>query len=181
MKATLKIVLCMAFLMALLAVPAAMAAQPDLGLKGIGARIGYMDPEAGDGAILFGANFDFGTWIEQLVWDGSIEYWTTGEDFGPYEYSYSNLALRSGVKYMFLPDQWRPFAGGGLGIHMFNFESEDQFGSYDDSDTELGFYIDGGVETDLSAKWTGAAEVRLDFVDFDQTSIVFTGTYRLGD
>ena len=144
---------------------------------GVGVKAGFVDPEFVDGTFDIGAAFDFGKWMEQLAWHGSVEYWNSPSDYG---WSYSDFALRSGVHYLFLTDQWRPYAGGGLGIHFFSWENDNVHGRYNNDDTNIGLYLLGGVETDLSDKWKGSAELRLDFADPDQTHILLSGIYMLG-
>jgi opacity protein-like surface antigen len=128
-----------------------------------------------------GAVADLGTWMKQLAWDASIEYWSSSQEIFSSKLTISNLAFRSGVKYMFMTDKFRPYAGGGLGLHMVSAEVASPYGKASEDDSKFGIYLQGGVETDLSPKWKGAADIRLDFVDnADQTHIMFTAIYKLG-
>lgn len=156
-------------------------AESDIGFKGIAGRLGYVDLDNWDGTFNIGVAADLGTWMENLKWDASIEYWSSTESIGSADFTISNVALRSGVLYEFMQDKFRPRAGGGLGIHMLSWEAPGFYGTVDEDDTKFGFYLQGGVETDLSDKLVGSADLRLDMVDdADQTHIMFTITYLLG-
>ncbi len=155
-------------------------AESDIGFKGIGGRLGYVDIDNWDGTFNLGVVADLGTWMESLKWDGSIEYWASTESAYGFDLTVSGLAFRSGVLYEFMQDKIRPRAGGGLGLHMISAEIATPIGTADDSESKFGFYLQGGVETDLSDKLRGAADIRLDMVeDADQTHIMFTLIYLL--
>ena len=161
-------------------------AESDIGFKGIGGRLGYVDLDGWEGTFNMGVVADLGTWMENLKWDASIEYWSSTESAFGFDMTISGLAFRSGVLYEFLQDKIRPRAGGGLGMHMMSWEWASptftgQYSTVDDSESKFGFYLQGGVEMDLSDKLRGAADIRLDMVDdFDQTHIMFTVIYLLG-
>jgi opacity protein-like surface antigen len=170
-------------LVALLAIALLQSSEPalaasDIGLKGIGPRLGYVDPEHGlDGTIEFGADFKLGTWVKQLHWDASATYWSSGWEYpGPggsrYDWSLSDFAIRTGVNYHFMEGEFQPFAGGGLGVHFLSWEYDNYPYPVDNSDSEFGLYIDGGVEYHFNPKWVGDASVQLDFADPDQTALI---------
>ncbi|MBU1636210.1 porin family protein, partial [bacterium] len=154
-------------------------AESDIGFKGIAGRLGYVDIDNWDGTFNIGVAADLGTWMENLKWDASIEYWSSSESAYGFDLSISDIALRSGVLYEFMQDKFRPRAGGGLAFHMISWEwavptwGTTGWSTADDSETKFGFYLQGGVETDLSDKLKGAADLRLDMVeDADQTHIM---------
>ncbi|MFZ5433574.1 MAG: acyloxyacyl hydrolase [Calditrichota bacterium] len=158
-------------------------AESDIGFKGIGGRIGYVDPESEiDGTITFGVVADLGEWTDNLRWDAALTYWSTGEEAGQWEWTWSDIALRSGVKYHFLDGEWQPYAGGGLGIHMYSidFDGPSTYTGWDDSETEFGFYIVGGVSHQFNEQWKAGAELQLDWADPDQTNIQVNVIYLLG-
>jgi opacity protein-like surface antigen len=172
-------------IMLVLAVAIPVMAQTDVGFKGIGGRIAYVDPESGwDPTIGIGVVTDLGTWIPQLHWDASLLFWSTGEDFGYADYTLRDIGLRSSVKYHFIEGPWEPYAGGGIGIHMFNFSYDYNNGyyiaDYDDSDTEFGIQILGGVEHQFNAQWKGSAELEFDFEDVGETLLQVNVIYMLG-
>ena len=162
-------------------------AESDLGFKAIGGRLGYVDPESEyKGTFTLGAVADFGTIIPQLHWDAALTYWSSSLDWGwagsNYEVSLTDIALRTGVKYYFIEGEWQPYGGGGLGMHFFSSEAEGPHGSYwtGADDSELEFYLVGGVQHPLSEKLVGSAELQLDIGDVDQTTIQINLMYLLG-
>ncbi|MBU0508203.1 outer membrane beta-barrel protein [bacterium] len=163
-------------------------AQSDIGFKGIGGRIGYVDPELDyQGTFTIGAVADLGTWIPQLHWDASLCYWSSSYDLGwltdEFKVTTSDIALRSGVKYHFIEGPWEPYGGGGLGLHFFSVKADwphDYWGSSSSSETEFGFYIVGGVEHQFNEQWKASGEVQLDWADLDQTNIQINVIYLLG-
>jgi hypothetical protein len=162
-------------------------AQSDLGLKAIGGRLGYVDPESEyKGTFTIGAVADFGTIIPKLHWDGAVTYWKSTLDWGwagtAYDVSLTDIALRSGVKYMFLEGDWQPYAGGGLGLHFFSSDVSGPYSAYwsGASDTKFEFYIAGGVSHPLTDKLVGSAELQFDIGDVDQTNIQINIMYLLG-
>jgi opacity protein-like surface antigen len=186
MKALVKCILVLS-LFVFIAGSSIAAEKPDIGFKGIGARLGYVDLEDWDGTFNFGAVADLGTWMEYLKWDASIEYWSSSQTIFSNDLTISDIAFRSGVLYEFMHEKIRPRAGGGLGLHMLSAESAyvnpftGHSATASSDDTKFGIYLQGGAETDLSAKWKGAADIRLDFVeDANQTHIMFTAIYMLG-
>ena len=160
------------------------SAKSDIGFKGIGPRIGFVDPEGSlDGTVEFGVVFEFGEFVRQLYWDGSVSYWSTGQDWqynnNKYDWKLSDLVFRSGVNYHFLEGEWVPYAGGGLGLHFYSWDYAGSPNWANSSDTEFGFYIDGGVEHEFSEKWKGQLQIQFDFADADQTALLFNLIYRL--
>lgn len=163
-------------------------ASSDIGFKGIGPRLGYVDPEGGfDGTVEFGVAFEFGEFVPQLHWDGSVSYWSTGHEweyydgnsYRKYDWSLSDFVLRSGVNYHFLEGEWVPYAGGGLGLHFYSWDYSGTPSRGNSSDAEFGFYIDGGIQRTFSEKWLGQLQLQFDFADPDQTALLFNLIYRL--
>ncbi|MBU1708222.1 porin family protein [bacterium] len=165
-------------------------AETDIGLKGIGGKVGYVMPEGDlDATFTFGAVVDLGTFMPALHWDASIQYWGVSYEVGPYEWTYSDIALKSTARYHFTTGgKVTPYAGGGLGIHMFSFEwdcpsCQSVWGfptSVSDNSTEFGFHGVGGIEFLLAPKWKAQAEAEYAIVDIDQFSIVANIIYLLG-
>jgi len=165
------------------------AAKSDIGFKGIGPRIGYVDPNSGlDGTAEFGVAFEFGEIARRLHWDGSISFWSSGRnypfynahhDYFRYNWTLRDFVLRSGVNYHFLEGEWVPYAGGGLGLHFYSWNYNGAPDYDNTSDTKLGIYIDGGVEHKFSETWTGQMQLQVDFADPDQTALMFNLIYRL--
>ena len=74
-------------------------AQSDLGLKRIGATIGYVSPEDLDGTFGFGVFADLGTITPTIGLDAHLDYWSESqEDFGT-EVSIHDIVLGARGKY----------------------------------------------------------------------------------
>lgn len=165
--------------------PAVFAAT-DIGFKGVGPRIGFIDPEgAYDGTVELGVDVNLGTWAKQLYWDLSGTYWSAGQNYHylnrAYDWSVRDIAFRSGVNYHFIEGDWEPFAGGGIGMHFFSWDYAGYNGpAFDNGDTDFGFYIDGGVQHKFSAKMSGDAIIRFDLADPNQTALVLQLMFGLG-
>jgi hypothetical protein len=165
------------------------AAKSNIGFKGFGPRLGYVDPEGGlDGTAEFGLAFEFGEFVRRLHWDGSVSFWSTGRnypyydnhhDYYRYDWTLRDVVLRSGVNYHFLDGEWVPYAGGGLGLHFYSWDYDGSPSFHNTSDTKLGMYIDGGIEHTFSKAWTGQMQLQFDFAEPDQTALLFNLIYRL--
>lgn len=162
-------------------------AETDLGFKGIGGRLGYVDPESEyNGTFTLGAVADFGTFVPKLHWDAALTFWKSSLDWGWYGSTYdvtlTDIALRTGVKYHFIEGPWEPYAGGGLGLHFFSSDVSAPSGAVwtGADDTEFQFYIVGGVQHPLTKSLIGSAELQLDIGDLDQTNIQINVMYLLG-
>lgn len=160
-------------------------AQSNIGFKGIGPRIGYVDPGDNlDGTVELGVVFEFGEFVPKLNWDGSVSFWSTGRNYqypggSSYDWTLRDLVLRSGVNYEFLEGEWVPYAGGGLGLHFYSWDYSGAPSYSNTSDTKFGLYIDGGVEHEFSTSWTGQLQLQFDFAEPDQTALLFNLVYRL--
>lgn len=122
-----------------LAIPVIANADPltKTGWRGWGPRVGVtMDPDQ----IHFGAHLDFGNFAEHIRFQPNIEV-GIGDDL-------TIIALNFEAAYRFQSrwDVWTPYAGGGLGLNFVSFDSE---GVEDDSDTDVGFSVLGGIEKGL--------------------------------
>ncbi len=160
-------------------------AGADIGLKGIGGRVGYVDPESSlDGTIEFGLLMELGEFTDNLMWEACASYWSSGQDWSyagrNYEWSVSDFAIRTGVNYHFLEGEFEPFAGGGVGVHFFSWDYAGYSGPVDNSDSDFGLYVDGGAEYKFSSQWHGEAMLRFDLADPDQTGLLFSFVYQLG-
>jgi opacity protein-like surface antigen len=182
------IMVCMGACLLLCAVGAEAAEKSDIGFKGIGPRLGFVDPEGSlDGTAEFGVAFEFGEFVRQLHWDGSVSFWSSGRsypyydghDHFNYDWTLRDFVLRSGVNYHFIEGPWEPYAGGGLGLHFFSWDYNGAPYYNNTSDTKLGLYIDGGVEHKFSKDWLGQLQLQFDFASPDQTAVLFNLIYRL--
>lgn len=160
----------------------------NLGFKGIGPRIGFVDPQGAlDGTAEVGVVFDFGELAPRLKLDGSASFWSTGRNYRyyngnhyeGYDWTVRDLILRAGVNYRFLEGEWIPYAGGGIGMHFYSWDYNGAPYYSNNSDTQFGIYLDGGIEHQLSDSWTGQVQLQTDFVALDQTALLFNFIYRL--
>lgn len=171
----------------------AIAANSDFGLKGIGLRLGYVDPEADySGTVLFGAVADMGAVGNNLHAEASVTYWKSDWNYGynwigyseSWTISLSDIAIRGGLRYHFPQEGWAPYAGGGLGVHFYTASWETPSGeaswSYSGADgTRFGVYICGGAEAELSESLLGSAELMMNFSEVGQTGFQANLVYLL--
>ena len=157
-------------------------AKTNIGLRGIGPRAGFVDPDHGDGAITLGVVADMGTWTENLPWEMALTWWSAGEDVGAYERSFTDIAYRNSVYYMFeVGKNLYVYPGAGLAVHFLNSSVEGP-GNYDrdESDTELALMFLGGFQFPIANRWRGQTELQLDFGDAEQTNVQIDFIYDLG-
>ncbi len=114
------------------------AQSEDNGFKGWGPRLGItVDPDQ----IHFGAHADFGNFAEHLRFQPNVEL-GFGDDL-----TVGALNLEVNYRVRETWDVWTPYVGGGLGIIFIDYDGK---GVGDDSDTELGASLLGGIEKGLS-------------------------------
>ncbi len=164
------------------------AATSDLGFKGIGPGLGYVKPGNGNYETAeAGITFEFGEFVPQLHWDGSLSFWSSGRTYSYYQASVTNVyqwksrdvALRSGVNYHFSVGDWVPITGGGLGLHFYSWDYAGAPNYSNNGDTKLGLYLDGGLEHKFNENLTGKMQLLFDFADPDQTALMFNLIYYL--
>lgn len=139
------------FTLLVLLVPAAANADPmtKTGWRGWGPRVGVtIDPDQ----IHFGGHVDFGNFAEHIRFQPNIEI-----GFGD---NLTIFALNFEAAYRFQSrwDVWTPYLGGGLGINFMSWDSHDAgegnltagvADHRDDSETEIGLNLLGGIEKGL--------------------------------
>jgi len=147
-------------------------AQNNSGLKNIGFAVGIVSPEGLDATLGVGVFADVGAITPNVRVEPRMDFWTQSETmFGGSEFTVRDIAIGCRVKYYFpvANPKLMPFAGGGLGLHFINAEVEmiDPFSgqpiSADDSSTEIGLDIGGGLATPIGVRtnfvteaWFGA-------------------------
>ncbi len=144
-------------------------AQTDIGLYGIGGKIGITDPGSGVGsALTFGASADIGSIMDgQIGLQADVAYWSKSYGMGDH-WKISQFGIAVIGKYFFAEasEQLRPFAGGGLGINInsVSWEYDDWLGGGttkgSDSSTDIGLHVVGGADYKLSDSMKGFAEFR---------------------
>lgn len=160
-----RIALLLAVALLALSAPAAMA-QSDLGLKRVGAAIGFVDPEGLGTTFSLGAFVDHGTITPRVSLESRLDYWSQSEQFFGTRTSMRDIALGIRAKYSFevASPRIQPFLGTGLGLHFLRAEVAipPQFGfpgsTVEASSTELGVDLGGGIATPLSPRTDLQAE-----------------------
>ncbi len=171
----------------LMVVFASGADAADIGLKGIGGRLGFVMPDEADNTIGFGAVAKLGSLSPIIGFDAFIDFWTNSYDIGIYEWKYTEIAFGAMAKYLFpAGGDIKPYAGGGLALHYgkISGESIDYLGqTYDtsDSDMDLGIHLAGGVEKALSPSMTGFAEAKYAIGGHDYFFISAGVIFKMGD
>ena len=156
-------------------------AQTDLGPKGVGGFLGYVDPEHVGGTLGLGAVVDMGTLTPKLGLDLEMLYWSKSKGPSGREVSWRDLTLAAHAKYRFsLPgSSVEPYLGGGIGPHFVKSEHEQTNTSA--SDTKFGLHLLAGAEYPASLKVTVFGEWRYAIVsDFNQFAIFAGAKYKLG-
>jgi hypothetical protein len=113
--------------------------KDDLGFRGWGPRVGLtMDPDQ----VHIGAHMDYGVFGPRVRFQPNIE-----AGFGD---NITLIAFNFEAAYRFRDrwDAWTPYLGGGIGLDWWNYD--DNFPGNNDSDTDLGASILGGIERGLS-------------------------------
>ena len=155
-------------------------AQSDVGLgvKGIGARLGYVDPEDASGTAAFGVHVDAGTIVRNVHVTPYFEYWSAGASVGTSSVDFSDLTIATDVNLDFPMHGSRmtPYLGGGLGLHFLSFDSTP--GPSPGNETKFGFNIQGGVRNQVMPNISIFGEARYAFVtDANQLKLMGGFTY----
>ena len=159
-------------LLLIFAIPLVTIAQTEIGLNGVGARIGYIMPEGDiENTLGFGLNADIGTFNESIKLFAYLDYWGKGYDLGYWEWNWSVINIAAIGKYPIeMQGSLKPYVGGGLGL-SFNHWSSDYKGpaspyvSENDlessaTDTELAIHLLGGADMELTPQMDGFAEIK---------------------
>ena len=163
-------------------------AQNNIGFNGVGAFVGFAMPDNIDNTLAFGAKADLGTIMDgKVAIEGDLSFWKKSEDEGTWEFSYSQLTIGALGKYFLNPmNSMKPYVGGGVGLTIATAKAEysgtaNQYvNDWDESDTELGITLMGGVNFDLSDTLTGFAEARYQLGGTDTFMIVAGAMFPIG-
>ncbi len=146
-----------------------------LGFKGLGARVGLVDPEGASGTIDLGVHIDAGNLARNVRVSPIVEYWSVGVA----DVDFSDLAVGIDlmVDFPLQDSRLNPYVGGGIGMHWLSFD--DPVLDVSDSDTKFGFNLMGGVATEAMPNLALFGELRYNFVsDANQLKILGGFTYR---
>jgi hypothetical protein len=115
------------------------AAQADLGLKALEARLGFVDPEKPiDNTFIVSAAMDLGRVTPDLGLEINIDFWSKSQDVLGEDWTATSLGFLANLGYMFKTDSsFHPFLFGGMGLHYWDA---------DDAAIELGFDAGAGAE-----------------------------------
>jgi opacity protein-like surface antigen len=140
-------------------------ARTDLGWRSAGVDVGFVDPDNVPGTVGFGAFANLGNLSPDVRLEPHLGYWSKSQEMNGDKASISDIALSARALYMFhgTSPKFRPYAGGGLGLHMVHAKVEiaaqDLGGGViipameaSDSQTKLGLDMVGGFQTPLSQK-----------------------------
>jgi len=96
-------------------------AAADVGIKGIGARIGWVSAEDVDATFQLGTFVNLGTVADNMALTANLDFWRTTEEnpFGD-DVSFRDIALSGRANYMFPVEnpKFSPFVGGGVSLHF---------------------------------------------------------------
>ena len=164
-------------------------AESNFGLQKLGVSVSYVSPEDIDGTVGFGAFADLGTVSPRFGMEAHLDRWSYSEEEFGMEASVSDLTLGMRGKYLFPVSnpKIQPFAGAGLGIHFLSAEvSMPPTGpfpgmSMEESSTDLGFELGGGMSTSLGSRTNLLTELWYGFSDIDQFSMRVGMAWQLGN
>jgi len=152
-----------------------------IGFKGVGGHLGFVDGEGSLSGILFGGHVNLGEIIPGLALTPSFDYWS---DSGA-----NILNINGDVRYYFPTDgNIDFFAGGGLALVRVSVDDTtipDPFNPGNTitfeggSDTELGLNLGGGASIPLSDNLVGTAMLVYG-TKGEQIKIMGGVTYMLG-
>lgn len=148
-----------------------------LGIKGIGARIGYVDPENVSGTAVLGLHMDAGTIVKGVHVMPYMEYWSAGVNVAGVSADQSDLAFAVDVDMDFPLQGSRttPYAGAGLGLHFLSADSN-VAGTPSTNDTKFGLNIQGGIRNQIMPNLSLFGEARYAFVS-DASQFKFVGGF----
>jgi opacity protein-like surface antigen len=158
------------------AAPASTTTSQGLGFRGLGARIGFVDPEGASSTVALGVHIDAGEFVQHVHIIPLVEYWKVGAS----GVDVSDLMLGSDVNVDFPVEGGRltPYAGGGLGLHFVKADAPPGF-TGGASDTKLGLNIQGGIKNQVMPNLGIFGEVKYNFVsDVNQLKIMGGFTYN---
>jgi opacity protein-like surface antigen len=168
-------------------------AESDIGFHGVGARLGFVDPEGLDMTVSFGGFVNLGTVAQRVRIEPYLDYWSQSEGSFGTEASLRDFAFGARGLYNFPvsnPDL-RPYAGAGLGLHFLKSKVSvpdmDLGGgviipgyTLEDSNTELGLDLGGGIATAVSPSTDLLAEAWYTVSDVELFAIRVGVEYKLG-
>ena len=154
-------------------------AEADLGFKGAGGRLSYVDADVGH-TLGFGAFLELGEVTPDWALQFNLSYWSTtrqGEGAVP-DLTTDLLTVEADLRYMFHHEspRFRPYAGGGLGLHFGGTLSSTGDST---SDTRLGLTVVVGTYYEVDRNVDLLGEFRYVFADqFDHWTLSAGVSFR---
>lgn len=125
----------------------------DIGFRGWGPRVGLtFSPDQ----FHVGAHLDYGNFAKHVRFQPNVEV-GFGDDL-----TLVTLNFEAAYRFRETWDVWSPYLGGGLGV---NFASYGNDGLGDDTSTDLGVNVLGGIERGMSSGDRFFLEAKLGLVD----------------
>ena len=170
------------------------SAQSNLVLKGVGAKIGLVDPEDIDAVFQFGLFTDMGNITPSIALESYINFWSKTDDLlGGGEVYVRDLVIGAKGKYLFSTANptIRPYAGAGLGFHILKSGVDIPARYYggsllapaiseDDTEIKVGLDMGTGISLDINQKWAIQGEAWYSIVsDISQLAIQVGILYSL--
>jgi len=159
--------------------------QAGLGLKGIGVRLGLVDPEDASSALMYGVHVDAGQLVRGLHLVPSVEYWNVGSDVSGYHLDVNDFSIRLALNFDFplQGQRFTPYLGGAFGYHHVQAETNipPAPGSPDPnySDDKFGFDVQGGARNQFTPNLSMFGELGYSFVsDASQLRLLGGLTYH---
>lgn len=147
----------------------------DMGLMGIGGKLGLVDPKDIESTIGFGVFADLGTFSPKFHLEANIDYWSKSETVLGREFTIRDFVFGGTVKYVHEVggQKFKPFGLGGLHLHLLKGESQ--------SDAKIGIDLGGGTYYTTSPKLDLMVELRYRLVsDVGQLVLSAGALYYLG-
>ena len=148
-----------------------------LGFKGLGARIGFVDPEGASSTVALGLHLDAGEFVQHVHVMPLLEYWKVGAS----GVDLSDLMIGSDINVDFPIEGGKiiPYAGGGLGLHFLKVNDPSLPPGVDNSDTKLGLNMQGGIKNQMMPNLGVFGELKYSFVsNANQLKIMGGFTYN---
>ena len=166
--------------------------QTNIGFMGVGATVGYANPDFGESTIAFGARADLGTIFNPNVgFIAELLYWSKGYDVSYYEWSYSSIYINALGKYSFGDPEasFVPYAAAGLGVCFGKSKSEwkgealpfgYEYETVSVSNTDIAIHVVRGVDYRFPPSLKAFAEFRYTLGGWDFWGVFGGVMFELG-
>ena len=155
-------------------------AGADIGLKGVGGRLSYANPESLDATLGVGGLFDLGTFAPHLGFGASLDYWSTTKE----SVDFRDIVFGVNLRYLIgSSPKFRPYAGAGLALHIIHSEIPvmDFIPPDSNTDSKIGIDLFVGVTSRVGEKIDVLGELMYRSVS-DVSQLMLSGgvVFRLG-